>query len=55
MPAYLREINMPHCAALGCEANATRELRNGYNEIINWFCARHADAALQAQRRLESK
>lgn len=49
MAAHLRDIPSPKCAR--CGGKASKELRNTWNEIVNWYCGRHATAALREFRR----
>ncbi len=44
MPAHLREIHHRLCAR--CARFAKYELRNTRNAVVNWYCAKHAAAAL---------
>lgn len=53
MPAYLRTLYTPMCAAPLCRSKATQELRSSFNETVNYYCDRHAAAALQTQQTLE--
>ena len=46
MAAHLRNIHFKNCAR--CSKKATKELRNTFNAIIDWYCASHAAAALKS-------
>lgn len=41
MPGYSRDIARYEC--IRCTSTATREVFNGRNELVGYFCARHAE------------